>query len=554
MCQICAPGWYQMYSASSNCIQCSNGSYQMNKGMTMCNDCAPGFYARLAGASVCEICMPGLYQMYNASTNCSKCSEGYYQSASGASVCNICGYGMYSNSAGGTQCDMCPSDYNNNRTGGRKTEDCYIICMPGEFLVNKICTGCEAGTYQISTIATACVACDAGTFSDVTRSTACQACHGCTEGQWASASCMSTRDTQCSPCTICNDGYYVIGSCAKGDNMGLLSQDTLCDVCPMCKNGTFLSAGCMNNDPPVCLACSNCTGDVVLTCTSNSDTVCSDVVSCRRNVNYTVYDWITEAERCTMGQYLVGMNGGLPVCRQCPVGLFGPNGLWCEACNGYKRAYLDGTACVCEIGTQMNSRGLCVCGVGMEFMEDGCVVCGVNRYSNYSMELGDSWFNQYKPCAPCEAGKYSLTGMTACLDCEFGSYREVDMDACGMCEDGYFAEDARVNNCTQCNSTCEVGFNPVSCPLYPGDDLFICEPCPEIPINAVLTPAANFTGNTACDWECEDGYFRLNSTYCQLCSEMACSPGFNVSLCSRLADANCDVECVDDRKPLFNSQ
>ena len=465
-----------------------------------------------------------------------ECIRGKYSAGGvGASSCIECGIGAYNNVNGSSTCRQCMNG-TYTRTNGSTT-----------------CEVCIEGTYATG-IVTVCTACSVGTYQSSTGGTGCQGCQGCAEGQWALGLCTSERNTQCSPCTICDNGYYAIGSCAKGDVMGLLSQDALCDVCPMCKNGTFLSAGCMNNERPVCLACSNCTGDVVLTCTSKSDTVCSDVVSCRRNVNYTVYDWITEAERCTMGQYLVGMNGGLPVCRQCPAGLFGPNGLWCEACNGYKRAYLDGTACVCEIGTQMNSRGLCVCGVGMEFMEDGCVVCGVNRYSNYSMELGDSWFKQYKPCAPCEAGKYSLTGMTACLDCEFGSYREVDMDACGMCEDGYFAEDARVNNCTQCNSTCEVGFNPVSCPFYPGNDRFMCEPCPEIPINAVLTPAANFTGNTACDWECEDGYFRLNASYCQLCSEMACSPGFNVSLCSRLADANCDVECVDDRKPLFNSQ
>ena len=271
-----------------------------------------------------------------------------------------------------------------------------------------------------------------------------------------------------------------------------------------------------------------------------------------RNVNYTVYEWITEAERCKLGQFLVGIVEGNPVCKQCPVGLYGPNGLWCEACYGYKHAYMDATACVCEHGTQINFNGKCVCGVGREFMENGCVLCNFNTYSNYSLELGDSWFMQYKPCDKCNAGKYSMNGMTACLDCAFGMYREVDMDACEVCEAGYFAMDPAAGNCTKCNSTCEVGFNPVSCPT--DVDLFICEPCDNPPLNAVLTPAVNFTSNTACDWECLDGYFRFNETYCQACSSFICEPGYNFTNCSRISDSNCDLECVDKNKPLFNSQ
>jgi len=564
-CAHCSPGWY-LIASNNQCLRCMPGTYSQTGILTACTICANGAYGNVQEASVCGVCVAGTYSIATASTACSKCGVGKYNMLDGLSMCVQCSSGTYNAANGSSMCGECTAGWFAG-SGATVCIQCGMgvyadaskasackQCMNGTYndrMGASVCGVCGAGTYAVGAVS-ACTVCSAGTYQVGSRGTGCQACAGCSDGQWAIGMCTPTSPTQCAPCSVCKEGDYLVGSCNAGDYMGYASQDVVCQKCPTCRNGTYLSAGCVNNAAPVCSICSNCTGDTVLACTSMSDTVCSDVVSCRRNVNYTVYEWITEAERCKLGQYLVGIVGGNPVCKQCPVGLYGPNGLWCEACYGYKHAYLDATACVCEQGTQISYNGNCVCGVGREFMESGCVLCGINTYSNYSLELGDSWFSQYKPCDICDAGKYSMNGMTACLDCAFGMYREVDMDACEVCEAGYFAMDPAVGNCTECNSTCEVGFNPVSCPT--DVDLFICEPCDNPPLNAVLTPAVNFTSNTACDWECLDGYFRFNETYCQACSSLICEPGYKFTNCSRISDSNCDLECVDKNKPLFNSK
>ena len=533
-CIPCTYGMYASNTGSSKCVFCDVGTAMPFLGFWYCPQCSVGLYASMTGMSTCYACSGGTFANTTGASGCNTCVDGTYSNASWT-TCVSCSVGTYADISGLSTCKLCAAGTYNTRNG------------------SSSCTACARGTYNAVNGSSTCISCVAETYAQA-GSTACSMCTACANGQWATANCRPDMNTQCTPCTVCQNGYYSIGRCVSGNYLGQLSQDNICAICPTCKSGTYLSAGCVNSDPPVCSACSNCTGDVVLSCTSMSDTVCANVVSCRRNVNFTVYDWITATETCKTGQYLLGVSGGSPVCANCPAGLYGPNGLWCEACQGYKRAYLDGTACVCEIGTTQNSRGMCECREGMEFMDNGCVPCGFNLFSNYTLELGDDWYDQYKPCDACEAGKYSASGATACLACEYGTYREDWMDACMACDAGYFAMDPSTGNCTACNSTCDIGYDPMPCPTYAGNDLFMCMPCAEIPDNAHRTPADGFTSNTACDWECDVGYFRANETSCQACSVPQCPPGFNITTCSRLADANCDVVCVDKRKPLFNSK
>ena len=322
----------------------------------------------------------------------------------------------------------------------------------------------------------------------------------------------------------------------------------------------FLSEGCINNARPVCTNCTVCDGQTLVQCSPLSDTVCSGAMDCRHNASYEVYPWLQPSYYCAQGQYLAGLLPGAaglqPSCARCPAGSYGPNGLWCEACPGYKTAYFDATQCVCYEGTVQNARDNCDCPPGSEFLEDGCVPCAAGSFANANLELLDEWWTQYKSCETCPNGTDALPGATACTACPFGMYREAGASAlCQNCSRrGDFAADATSGlSCTACNASCEAGSYPAPCPTYDGGDLFLCEPCAAVPANATSTAALAATANTACNWQCDAGFYQANGSVCLPCAAGPCPPGFNRSACTPLADSNCDAVCADPTKPLRNS-
>ena len=132
---------------------------------------------------------------------------------------------------------------------------------------------------------------------------------------------------------------------------------------------------------------------MLLTCTADSDTVCAEEVNCRRNVSYQIYDWLEAAGiACHPGYYLTGYDptNDTLACALCPDGLYGPNGLWCDVCPGYKVPYYRGAGCVCYSGTQQNAGGACECGPGMEFLTELCVPCDPG-YSDWTLEIQENW-------------------------------------------------------------------------------------------------------------------------------------------------------------------
>jgi hypothetical protein len=340
------------------------------------------------------------------------------------------------------------------------------------------------------------------------------------------------------------------GACRQGNSLGLQSQDVVCGGCEECPWGMYVSRGCDGGKvQTVCSNCSKCSGDELVGCTPFSDTICSEVVSCRSNVNYTVYDWITPGETCPRGKYLDGYDQRLnqAVCTTCPEGLWGPNGLWCEFCEGYKLAYFDASMCVCHPSTSPTFGGGCECGPGREFMQDGCVECPENTFNNGTLVLGDDWWDQYMECSMCEAGTFSPAGSTVCVGCGEGTWRlGNDTDGCKNCSIiGEYAADPRdPTSCTACNESCGAGFYSTQCTNDPG--LYICHPCGNLPQNGYYM--------LECDWACNVGFIPTNSSTCERCNDgMLCPPGFNLTVCTDFSQSHCDEPCGDTGMPLFDA-
>lgn len=396
-------------------------------------------------------------------------------------------------------------------------------------------------------------------YNSYTGMTSCQPCLQCSRDEFFAQQCEVTTNSECSPCGSCALGTYMAADCIQGTSYDARgSQHRNCQPCPPCESGSFLAEGCVNGAPRVCQNCSVCPGATLIQCTPQSDAVCAGVVDCRHNLTYTVYPWLQPSYYCLQGQYVAALD---PVtvsvtCVRCPAGTYGPNGLWCQPCLGYKTAYFDATQCVCSGGTSLNSRDNCVCAPGNEFLDDGCVPCAAGTYDDTPLELHDDWWTQYKACLVCPNGTDSLPGATACTACPFGMYREAsESDMCRNCsESGHFATDpASGRSCVACNASCEPGYYPTPCPTYAGGDLFLCEACGGIPAHATSTAPVGGTINTACNWGCDAGFYQANGSACVPCSAGSCDPGFNRSACTPLADSNCDTPCVDPNKPLRNS-
>lgn len=390
-------------------------------------------------------------------------------------------------------------------------------------------------------------------------STGCNTCTQCAARQFFQSACTPSSDSLCSNCGSCQLGWYEAGSCVRGSSSdSSFTQPTYCQPCPPCPNGTFLSDGCVNGALPVCSPCTVCETDPLVQCTALSDTICGGVSDCRHNASLEVLPWLLPSHYCEQGQYVLALSSttGEPTCAQCPPGTYGPNGLWCDVCPGYKTAYFDASQCVCYQGTVENVRGQCDCLAGNEFLDILCLPCASGSYDDTVLELGDEWWTQYKACRPCPNGTDSLPGATACTACPFGMYREApSTELCRNCtESGWYAPDPTSGaSCVPCNASCEPGYYPTKCPTYAGQDRFLCEPCPGVPPNATSTAPVGATANTACNWACDAGFFQANASACVPCTVGACPAGFNRSACTPLADSDCDTPCVDKDKPLRNS-
>lgn len=421
---------------------------------------------------------------------------------------------------------------------------------------------CPAGTFSARG-QSACTECVHGqTFSDSPGSPSCTPCFTCLAGFFSSSLCNVTQDSACLPCSQCPIDTYQVSACSFG-SPSVLGQDRNCTPCSTCELGvTYKSGGCVNGEPLVCTPCTYCLTGTFRACTLTSNAICVEGLHCRKNYTFEKLPWISQEETCPQGQYLAGVEVSnitlqkQKSCVQCPSYLYGPNGLWCEPCKGYRFPYWDSTACMCGVNTVPDESGTCVCPQGFSFSEAGCQPCGLNTFGNASLSLRDDWYNQANLCTACPDGTYMHAYQaTHCLTCERGKYRVGDLYACLPCAVGWWAQDpANESSCTECSSQCPLGSYYAPCPANSNPSLYECIPCPEAPDYSTFLNVIGGGREVNCGWTCPLDFYRTELDECLECSNnKTCPPGYNLTYCSTFTDAHCDIPCEDAAKPLQNS-
>ena len=397
---------------------------------------------------------------------------------------------------------------------------------------------------------TTCTACGLGTYNDVVGQSVCKTCKTCPANTYYSKICGlgEVSDTSiCSPfSTSCPNGYYYSTTPIIGSKT-VVGLDT-CQKCVQ-QPGFYITDGCYNNLAAVYKACTVC--DVYMyPCSMWDDAVCILDATCGKPLNLQVPTWLqaNPTIRCRKGMHITNMTGITPTCTQCPEYLVGLNGVWCEACVGYRKPYWDQSICVCLFPTELLGTGECSCSLGYNLTKDGCQVCPENTYSNSALTLLDNWWTQSKLCLPCATNYYSTIGASVCTECPAYTYRLPAMTACTSCANGFYAVDT---TCVACATSCNKGFSSIACPT--DSSKFICSSCPLLPLSAFWLEMLPYATEYKCIWQCNPNYYRADST-CILCSgDTDCEPGKLVSPCTEIQDTSCDWDCVNETKPAFNS-
>ena len=322
------------------------------------------------------------------------------------------------------------------------------------------------------------------------------------------------------------------------------TRGTGCENCEACTAGRYLREGCNGVSYGICASCTVCPQDTIRPCTPWEDAVCGSTTQCDARPTPSVFPWIKSVEKCQVGGYLSSFFTGnrSRQCLPCPAGLAGLNGVFCERCGPLEEPYyLDRSSCVCKEPATMNATGGCVCPDGFEQAGDACAPCGeANTYG-----VGGA-------CRSCPAGTYSARyAATACTSCEYGKYRlSGQAGPCQACPlEGWFAPDAELAVCVQCNFTCaQEGWQWDSeCPGDTTGRYSVCKECfGGLPDNAVW-------GNTTeCVYDCLPGFYRI-AFGCAPCTQRVCEAGFRFAQCTETSDSHCDNACEDARKPAFHS-
>lgn len=558
-CTLCPPGTYKTalgYTlVATGCISCRAGSYGILTGAASsqaCTTCAQGQYSttlRGSSANVCQQCQAGTFSTASYPSNCTTCPNGQFTDTMGSTKCYLCDIGTYTDlSTPKSACSPCPPGSFTNTQG------------------STACSLCSNGTYQDTPQQASCKPCEEGTYQNAKGQVACQRCKTCPNNQYITHLCpasSSTDTSNCTPCTICPDQYYASPACQKGSNTQL-GSNSVCALCTPCDNpNEYISAGCVSNYPKVCSPCSVCASETLRQCSVWTDSLCEYSAQCRQNTTFTIPSWIIENTqfRCPKGQYISNITSISVECTSCPSYLIGNDGITCQPCLGYRETYWDSTGCICKAPSVQNDLGECYCDIGYEFGSAGCSLCKNNTYSANILQLDTTWWKQEKTCLPCPDGFYSHGGASACTQCPLYTYLLYNHSTlqegmiCQSCPTGYYAEDPSSSNCTACSSSClSIGEFSVPCPT--DASAFICDTCSIKPNNSYWLEKSNLTTTYECIWRCLPDYYALGGEEqpCQPCSSFQCPPGKVHQPCSLSSDMNCDLDCVNETKPLFNSE
>ena len=543
-CKACRDGQYANTTGNAACTACPAGQFSSEKPLrTTCDLCAKGYFQANPGQSGCNPC--GLVVDGGVRT-------GRYGNAEGLSACINCEAGKFNDNVNASfSCQWCPMGRRNPQVGGDQLDDC-LDCAEGKYgrADRTGCSDCAEGKHQPARGRSNCTDCPMGQYSESSGQPACQACpegkHGPSSGQTSVNGCVACVGGQYAPragaaacsectrgkysdsvagstaCTLCNVGFYAAvagmsventtnGDCTACPTQGVSFPDrtncsycqswqyntgTACQNCTRCAVPGFARNGCGGNQPGLCVACNNETGNylteadrnapisndgsvlpfaVCQTCPpcptgtervgalstgTNASVACGRCVQCPSGTYNNDADGNGKCKTCSRQcavstrQYLTqcGEPSSNPgSCTDCPAGKFkDPEKIGCTACEacpaGAKRVLCSaiegkGQCELCAIGQFKDHGGTdteCTscpgCPVGEQRNEDGA--SGVPACAALGSETGGT-------CVQCPAGKYKhIAGvyLDRCKNCELCVDKFHTLEGCGSGSKGTCVE------------------------------------------------------------------------------------------------------------------
>lgn len=241
-------------------------------------------------------------------------------------------------------------------------------------------------------------------------------------------------------------------------------------------------------------------------------------------------------------------------CAECPLGLYGDNGMWCERCPGFREPSPARDSCLCRAPSSVagDGSGACVCPAGhAEGGVAGCTPCLQGTFKSTVAVMRDDYLAQAGSCDPCPAGMESDAGASVCRPCPAGLFREggSPFGLCAACSiPDHYAVDARTGaSCEACQVGCAEGQRWSTCPVNP--TLHACGACGELASSKTWVRGWD---NTNCMWECREGYYEADGD-CVACSRLDCDFGYVFTPCGKYEPGHCRVGCVNETKPDENA-
>lgn len=404
----CKPG---TFFSSNKCKRCPPGTYQPLPATTACLPCPAGTFNIFRGAQgvdLCEPCIPNTFNPSRGATTpsrCRKCPSGTV-SVSGSARCVTCppgtsvtlpDRGAESYSRG---YDFCRSRFN------RRSRNCYA----GSYPRRTRCTPCPKGTFSTTSNALSCTRCPSGQFATA-GSTSCVGCDRpgiqCVQGK-GERPCMAAQfnDGSVQECSFCPPG--MIGNMRIGA--------TRCVPCPP---GTFKSSHSGG--------CRPCNGDRFLALNQTRCFEGAPNTPCPSNF------FLHAAGFCSQCGTNERLNKGKKICVECPANRISNGGIdtKCRPCPANAKRARGAPSCACEPGYRSFSTTT----------DFECEPC----------PAGTRWSGG---CFPCRPGTFSATpGNVECRPCKFNFVQPLPgQTKCERCPRGMVPNAARgcVSSATNC--------------------------------------------------------------------------------------------------------
>ena len=368
-------------------------------------------------------------------------------------------------------------------------------------------------------------------------------CTQCPENTYTSATSPATSQAACI-CLHC--GYYEAGKCVIPSPFALVNK-TVSPTCDEVERDKLF----------------------------NGDTSWTDYSGCADLLNQAKCSKTCSKESTTCTE--CGANGlylerfAPKVCKECPDGKWGSNGLSCTDCPPLRVSASNHTFCMCGFGTVFKPPEDCVCPAGHEVRTNSkaCTPCLPNFYMRDALVISKTDTNSESLCVECSAGYEALNlGSTACTPCKTGWYRTPTRPKCILCEvPGQYATDPTDHlSCTDCDTSCQPGMRATKCPTRSDDPKYLrCVPCesptaqyPKLQADAwEWVPDVTYTyqeSKLECRWQCKnsDRFFLNEDMECVPCAEDSCEPGTVFVPCTATRNGYC-TQCSNASMPTQNA-